>query len=157
MTNVFENTRKSAMFAVFNAKGQHNSERKVFFMPTSQQNAVNILGHHTLLTDYLASHRSCSLARTEGGGSFCIYTPINFIRKMPKNNEVRPSVNNSNAVSTPNGAKSDLQQEVEAKNMAYAFILSKNLFSEFIEFAKANSNSCVLNLDIPQLLTIQNN
>ncbi len=76
---------------------------------------------------------------------------------MTKDNEIRNGKNNSIAVSTPNGAKSDLQQEVEAKNMAYAFILSKNQFSEFIEFAKTNSDSCVLKLDIPQLLIIKTN
>ncbi len=145
------------MFVVFNDQEQQNLQCEVNFFASYSADAVNILGY---LIPYglPCLHRSCSWSNIGKGSLSCIHILTNnFIRKMTKNNEIRNGKNNSIAVSTHNGAKSDLQQEIEAKNMAYAFILSKNLFSEFIEFAKANSNSCVLDLDIPRLLTIQNN
>ncbi len=147
----------SCMFAVFNDQEQQNLQSEVIFFASYSANAVNILGY-LIPCGLPCLHCSCSWSNIgKGSLSYIHILTNNFIRKMTKNNEIRPSVNNSTAASTPISAKTELQQEIEAKNMAYAFILSKNLFSEFIQFAKANSDSCVLNLDIPQLLTIQDN
>lgn len=100
------------MFVMLFAKQQYSSS-KVFFYALNSAKAVNILGYQTPLTDYLALQSDCCLATTEGDSLsyFNLFTN-NFIRKMPNNNEVRTSVNNSNAHSTPNGATTEQLQSL---------------------------------------------
>ncbi len=150
MTNIFENIRKSAMFAVSYTNARSGET-------TLKNNGLSIsvhenIGYNTPSLMLNGSTAPCE-CKTEGRviPFACLILSKHYSEMSYAENNVL-SENNSIRVNTPTSAKTDLQQEIEAKNMAYAFILSKNQFSEFIEFAKANSNSCVLELDIPQLL-----
>lgn len=67
---------------------------------------------------------------------------------MPRNDEFRVGVKYSNALSMPNRAKSVLKsfiskemfdEEKYLKNEAYFFIISHNLFDEFMKFCKSYS------------------
>ena len=64
---------------------------------------------------------------------------------MPKYDEIRVKVNNSNRDFAPNSAKTvsyrKFEIEKNAKNTAYYFILSHNLLDEFAEFCKSYRSS----------------
>lgn len=106
MDKKFANTKKNTIFAKVLAKEQCILMSKVFFYASNSAKAENIIGYQTPLTDCLAQQSSCSLARTEGDSLSCFKLfSNNFIRKMPKNNEIESNVNNSSVRSTPNGAK----------------------------------------------------
>lgn len=60
---------------------------------------------------------------------------------MPKYNEIEVKSNNSKLNSAPHGAKTvpyhEYKVEMDAKNKAYHFILSKGLIGQFKEFCRA--------------------
>lgn len=64
---------------------------------------------------------------------------------MPKYNEIRVKSNNSTLKSAPDSARTvsyrKFEIEKNAKNKAYYFILSHNLFNEFAEFCKTYRSS----------------
>ena len=81
------------------------------------------------------------LWRDKGANGF-LYIPI-FHYTMPKNNEIRVSAKYSSIYTAPNSATTvsieKFNIEMNAKNRAYAFILSSGLLNEFAEFCDMTS------------------
>ncbi len=88
-----------------NAKRQKNIfVVGAFFYAYTSAFAVNIQGYQTPLTDcYTTKYCDCLLAKTESDSLF-YFNKFNFIRKMPKDNEVMNIGNNSTYTCTPNSA-----------------------------------------------------
>ena len=77
------------------------------------------------------------LAKLKGVDNF-FFIP-NFHSTMPKTNEIRVSVKYSNIYTAPNSATTvsieKFNIEKDAKNRAYAFILSSGLLHQFTEYS----------------------
>lgn len=160
----------SSIFAAFNAKGTTHIDFYVdtHCVCTSALSRKDI-GRRFPYTEHLRENRDVgSLARTGGDGLSYILTLLNFNRLMPKNLEIKVAVNNSTRYSAARHEKapsttlvelncsnpysiptfdafiSETQRlfdvECNAKNKAYAFILSKGLINEFDEFCRTLKN-----------------
>lgn len=125
---MFVNLKNSSMFASFNAKERNadNVVNGIFYAVVLHIVLANIQGYQTPLYGLPYSNVSkCSLARTGGDSlSYFLLLTNNFIRKMPKNNEITNFVNNSSDVCTlrstrtaPIGFKPQTQQSQQFTNI----------------------------------------
>lgn len=81
------------------------------------------------------------LAKLKGVDNFFFIPTFHY--HMPKTNEIRVSVKYSSIYTAPNSATTvsieKFNIEMNAKNRAYAFILSSGLLNEFAEFCDMTS------------------
>lgn len=129
-------------FAAFNAKNINITDTvgAYFFASTSAFFAANIVGYHPSVVCSTVPLANV-LGGTWGDSLFYFHT-TQISSTMPRTMKSECSRSIVCSTSAPTGAKtrpsyrSMFEVEKNAKNKAYCFILSHNLFHEFAEFCK---------------------
>ncbi|CEN53694.1 hypothetical protein [Capnocytophaga canis] len=150
----FAKTKNNCMFAVLFAKRQfYTFIVGAFFYAFTASVLANNIGYQTPLENCsTVKYGNCCLATTEGDSlSYIHLVTKNFRLKMPNNAKITNSVNNSNGIGTPYGAKSVIsstQSNVQGCNISgnikYIKIINgissnqlrntlKSVLSEFID------------------------
>lgn len=131
---MFAVKKNSSMFAVFKTKNIAIIAFVVFFYCYN-------LGYQTLVGLSQCELDRCSWSNKKEGDSLSYFQYFDFSTTMTKNEKDASTANNSSHTRTPARRKTvksykAFETEKNAKNQAYAFILSSGLLSQFADFSR---------------------